>query len=169
MPHGRAAVLTLTFLALLAPAGQASALSPGEAEVIQRAAAHFLDSTPENNFLLAPTEVRGRLQSGKSDFVLVDVRSEKEFELWHLPGAISIPVREIAEPRSLAKLSREREIILYCNSGHESTKALSLLRILDYPAFSMKWGMMGWRTVPATAAALRAIAEGTTGSFPTAP
>ena len=107
-----------------------------------------------------------RIQAAKGDYVLVDARSDKEFKLWHLPGAISIPYRDIVAPENLSKLPKDKDIIVYCNSGQESSKVLAILRMLDYRAFSMKWGMLGWRTVPSTSAALKAIADGTAGNFP---
>lgn len=145
----------------------AFALENSEAAIVQQKAQKFLRETPANNFFLQPSEILARIQSGKNDFVLVDVRSSKEFKAWHLPQAINIPYRFIAELENLAKLPKDKEIILYCNAGHESTKALSILRMLDYKAFSMKWGMIAWKQVPATTAALKAIAEGVNGSFPT--
>jgi rhodanese-related sulfurtransferase len=158
--------VAVAILFVLASAGRASALSPEEARIIQQAAARYLESTPENNFLVSPAEVLARIQSGKADYLLVDVRTAKEFKLWHLPGAINIPNREIATPESIAKLPRDKELIVYCNSGHESSKVLSVLRILEFRALGMKWGVMAWRPVPATAATLKAIAEGTTATLP---
>lgn len=162
----RTAALALLFL--LAPASRALALSPEEVRVIQEASVRYLASTPDNNFMVAPADVAARLRASKGDFVLVDLRTDKEFKAWHLPGSISVPYRDIADPTSLAKLPKDKDVILYCNSGQESAKVLSILRLLDYRAWSMKWGVMAWRTVPATAAALKAIAEGTTGTLPIA-
>ena len=158
--------LALAVLVILAPAAKVAALSAEEARVIQQAAAHYLESTPENNFLVSPAEVLARIQSGKGDYLLVDVRTAKEFKLWHLPGAINIPYREVANPESIAKLPKDKDIVVYCNSGHESSKVLSVLRLLEFRAVGMKWGVMAWRPVPATAATLKAIAEGTTGTLP---
>jgi rhodanese-related sulfurtransferase len=160
--------LIVVILAAIAVASSsyAFALESSEAAIIQQKAQKFLGETPDNNFLLQPLEVLARINSGKKDFVLVDVRSFKEFKTWHLPQAINIPYREIAELENLAKLPKDKEVILYCNSGHESTKVLSVLRMLDYKAFGMKWGMIAWKQVPATSAALKAIADGVNGSFP---
>ena len=142
------------------------ALSPEESKTIQAAAEKFLDSTPDNNFFLQPDEINKKLKSGVKDFLLVDVRSTREFNVGHIPGAISIPYRDIVAPENLAMLPKDKEIILYCNSGHESTKVLSILRMLGYNVNGMKWGMMGWNVVPSTGAALKAIAVGTSGIFP---
>lgn len=158
--------LTAVVLVLCSPAGKALALSAEETRVIREASSRFLDSTPANNYFIPPADVLARIQAGKNDYVLVDVRSEKEFRLWHLPGAIGIPATTVVVPENLAKLPKDKDVIVYCNAGHDSAKVLSILRMLDYRAFGMKFGMLGWHTVPVTPAALKAIADGTSGTFP---
>jgi rhodanese-related sulfurtransferase len=153
-------------LVLGSSAGKALALSEEETRVIREASTRFLDGTPANNYFVAAAEVLARIQAGKNDYVLVDVRPEKEFKLWHLPGAIGIPATTIAASESLSRLPRDKDIILYCNAGHDSAKVLSILRLLDYRAFGMKFGMLGWHTVPVTPAALKAIADATAGTLP---
>lgn len=141
--------------------------NPAQDEAFRKAAAEYFEKTPENNYYLQPDDVLNRIKSGKNDFVLVDVRSEKEFRQWHLPGAIGIPYRDIADPTNLAKLPKDKDIILYCNSGHEESKALPVLGMLGYRAYGLKWGLMGWRTVPSTGAVLKAVSGSLEGKYPT--
>jgi rhodanese-related sulfurtransferase len=153
-------------LLLGSSAGSALALSPEEARVIREASARFLDATPPSNYFISAADVLARIQAGKNDFVLIDVRTEKEFKLWHLPGAVGIPATTMVLPENLSTLPKDKDIILYCNAGHDSAKMLSILRLLDYRAFGMKFGMLAWHTVPVTPAALKAIADATAGTFP---
>jgi rhodanese-related sulfurtransferase len=150
----------------LASTSLAHALTPEEKQIIQKAAVAFLDATPDNSYLLLPEEINKRILSGAKDFLLVDVRSNKEFKTGHLPGAINIPQQEIADPDSLALLPRDKEIILYCGSGHQSTKVLPILRMLGYKSYGMKWGMIGWDVGISTTEALKAIAVGTAQKYP---
>jgi phage shock protein E len=58
---------------------------------------------------------------------LLDVRSPGEFAGGHLPGAINIPVQELE--RRLAEAGpSDGELIVYCRSGHRSSRATQLLR-----------------------------------------
>ena len=58
---------------------------------------------------------------------LLDVRSTKEYAGGHLPGAVNIPVQEL--DRRLAEVGPvDHELIVYCRSGHRSTRAAELLR-----------------------------------------
>lgn len=57
---------------------------------------------------------------------LVDVRTPEEFAERHLPGAINIPVQELA--RRMGELEpRDRPLVLYCRSGSRSARAAKLL------------------------------------------
>lgn len=43
---------------------------------------------------------------------LVDVRDRTDFEVGHIPGALSIPLTELG--RKLDEIPRERTVITYC-------------------------------------------------------
>ncbi len=58
--------------------------------------------------------------------LLVDVRTFNEYGLGHLPGAINIPVQELAD--RLGELPRNKPIVLYCASGMRSLRADLLLK-----------------------------------------
>jgi len=44
---------------------------------------------------------------------LVEVLPPEEFEEWHLPGAISIPLRKI-DSEGPERLDRNRPVVVYC-------------------------------------------------------
>ena len=61
------------------------------------------------------------------DCILLDVRSPQEFKEGHLNGAINIPLCEL-EARVNYKLNNKSKIIIvYCQSGIRSKKALKIL------------------------------------------
>ena len=45
---------------------------------------------------------------------IVDVLPREEFAEEHLPGAISVPLKEL-DARSAARLHRDRAVVLYCH------------------------------------------------------
>jgi rhodanese-related sulfurtransferase len=65
--------------------------------------------------------------------LVVDVRSKLEYWLGHLPGAVCIPVQELAE-RIAAQpgVTKSSRILVYCASGARSAQAAQLLRQLGY-------------------------------------
>ena len=50
------------------------------------------------------------------DFVLIDTRARDAFAKAHIPGAISLPLQEIAQLAS--RLPRDKELVTYCWNKH---------------------------------------------------
>lgn len=46
---------------------------------------------------------------------VVDVLPREEYEARHLPGAISLPLKEMTRERMDELLDRDRPVITYCN------------------------------------------------------
>ena len=58
---------------------------------------------------------------------LLDVRSPEEYARGHLPGALNIPVQEL--DRRVAEVGpTDGELVVYCRSGHRSSRAAEILR-----------------------------------------
>ncbi|MBM4142323.1 MAG: hypothetical protein FJ225_01830 [Lentisphaerae bacterium] len=72
--------------------------------------------------------------------VVLDVRTPQEYELWHIPGAVNIPLGRLR--RSLEKLDRERPVFVYCKVGFRSYLAYRVLRQKGFRAASLSGGTM---------------------------
>ena len=57
--------------------------------------------------------------------VLVDVRTPEEFAAESVPGAINIPLDKVED--SLEFFRKQKNVVLYCNSGRQSDLALKKL------------------------------------------
>ncbi|MEI6970291.1 MAG: FAD-dependent oxidoreductase [bacterium] len=62
--------------------------------------------------------------------LIVDVRSPQEYETWHIPGAVNVPLAQLRD--SLARLPREKRILVYCKVGFRSYLAYRILRQRGY-------------------------------------
>jgi len=60
----------------------------------------------------------------ESEYLLIDVRQESEYELGHIPGAKLMPLAEV-ESR-LFSLPADQDLIFYCHNGGRSQWAASL-------------------------------------------
>ncbi len=60
-----------------------------------------------------------------ADGLILDVRSPQEYELWHIPGAVNIPLGKLRS--QLDKIPRDRMVYLYCKVGFRSYLAYRLL------------------------------------------
>jgi len=83
--------------------------------------------------VLAPREREELLEAvRKGTVTLVDVRPVEEYRAGHLPGAHSIPLRELRA--RLDELPRERDVVAYCR-GPYCTFASTAVRILSQAGF----------------------------------
>ncbi|MDO5043862.1 MAG: rhodanese-like domain-containing protein [Coriobacteriia bacterium] len=59
--------------------------------------------------------------------LLVDVRYLKEFNEGHVPGAINIPLPELADRMQKELPNTDQDIFIYCRSGNRSKQAEKFL------------------------------------------
>ena len=79
--------------------------------------------------LVAPATAREWLKKGA---IVVDVRSEREFQARHLPGAINIPLDQLRDAIARRAPDKEQPLLLHCLSGTRSGMAKALLKKLGY-------------------------------------
>jgi rhodanese-related sulfurtransferase len=88
------------------------------------------------------------LGQGKKVLVL-DVRSPKEFEQGHIPGAINIPAEELSKRIQALKLSPNTVIVTMCEHGGRSSRASLELRKLGFRTTSFcrleEWKKAGYK------------------------
>ncbi len=88
-------------------------------------------------------ELRARMAA--RDVVMLDVRPPEEYRAGHIPGAVSIPVEELAH--RIDELPEETEIVVYCR-GEYCVLAHDAVRLLtDHArrAVRLNDGMLEWR------------------------
>ncbi len=91
---------------------------------------------------LSAAELAARLD-GPIPPLLVDVREPTEYAAGHLPGAVLLPLSQLAA--RAAELPAEREIVLYCQRGGRSATAAALLRALPgYSVQELEGGCEAW-------------------------
>lgn len=65
--------------------------------------------------------------------ILIDVRTDSEYKLGHLDGAINIPYEDIVKGVSkLEDVDFNTNIIVYCKSGGRSSQAFDSLKNAGY-------------------------------------
>jgi phage shock protein E len=70
------------------------------------------------------------LEKIKAGAKVVDVRTPDEFRDGAYPGAVNIPLQDLA--RRLAEVPKDKPVVLYCASGARSGMAARLLRQAGY-------------------------------------
>tara|TARA_B100001248_G_C27351890_1_gene441771 strand:+ start:383 stop:700 length:318 start_codon:yes stop_codon:yes gene_type:complete len=64
------------------------------------------------------------------DYLIIDVRTQEEFQSGHIENASNIQWQNIAIIQE--KITKNRKIYLYCRSGNRSQKATDILIELGY-------------------------------------
>lgn len=92
--------------------------------------------------------------AGEDAPLVVDVRTEKEWQDSHIAGSVSLPLNQLAE-RS-GELPKDRALVLHCRSGYRSSLAASMLQREGFTkVLDLVGGFDAWQAtqLPAEAAA----------------
>lgn len=88
------------------------------------------------------TELARRLQDDNG-LVLLDVREPHELEISGLPGAINIPLGQLAS--RLSELDSASEMVVFCKAGTRSARALELLLSAGFRKLkNLQGGINAW-------------------------
>jgi rhodanese-related sulfurtransferase len=79
-----------------------------------------------------------------NDPLVVSVRAPDAYAIGHIEGAINIPWKTIAQVENLEKIDPDRDIVVYCYTGHTGGLATTVLNLLGYNARNMKFGLVDW-------------------------
>lgn len=84
-------------------------------------------------------------RAGDGDVTVLDVRPAAEYAAGHLPGAINIPVDELAD--RLAELPADAEVVAYCRGPYcvFAHDAVRLLRTAGRQAYRLDEGVVEWQ------------------------
>ncbi len=86
--------------------------------------------------------LRARVRRG--EVTLLDVRPPEEYAAGHIPGALSVPLPELA--RQLAKLPKRQEVVAYCRGPYcvMAIEAVRQLRAKGFKAVRLEEGVLDW-------------------------
>lgn len=78
----------------------------------------------------------------RNDTLIIDLRSKKEYEKYHIPGAHHI---DYEDAPALFSLPKEKTIILYCERGASSLVRAREMEEKGYRVKSLAGGIHGWQ------------------------
>ena len=77
-------------------------------------------------------------------YIILDVRTQEEYDQGHIPGAILIPDTEIEERAEDVLTDKDQLILVYCRSGRRSKLASEILVELGYTNIREFGGIIDW-------------------------
>ena len=83
-----------------------------------------------------------QLNQEPSQWTILDVRTDEEYQASHLSSAVHIPLHELAF--RMNELDSSKPIAVICRSGARSMQATHLLCQSDFKAVNVQGGMKAW-------------------------
>ena len=100
------------------------------------------NAAPKRRVDLSPEEAKARMEANP-DLILLDVRTQEEYDDGHIPGAVCLPSDMIEEGMPFS-FDKDAEILLYCHSDKRSAEAASRLRAMGYTNVSDIGCILDW-------------------------
>jgi rhodanese-related sulfurtransferase len=86
--------------------------------------------------------VQEAYQKYQSGTLVVDVRTQEEWDAYHAPNTTLIPLDQL--PNRLSELPKDKEILVICHSGNRSKQGRDILVNAGYNAASINGGLLAW-------------------------
>ncbi len=80
----------------------------------------------------------------ETGYVILDTRTQEEYDEGHIPGAILIPYDEILQKAEGVLTDKDQLILVYCRSGRRSKLAAEDLVKLGYTNIKEFGGIIDW-------------------------
>ena len=84
------------------------------------------------------------LMDSESGYIIIDARTQEEYDQGHIPGAILIPEYDIADRAEKELPDKNQLILVYCRSGRRSKIAAEELVKLGYTNVKEFGGIIDW-------------------------
>lgn len=97
---------------------------------------------PKSSADLTAEEAKERMEENPN-VILLDVRTQEEFDEGHIPGAVCLP-NEFITAEMPFPFEKDAEILVYCRSGRRSAEAASKLRSMGFTKVFDFGGILDW-------------------------
>ena len=85
-----------------------------------------------------------QIMDSEEGYIILDVRTQEEYDQGHIPGAIVISHEGIAEKAEDVMTDKDQLILVYCRSGRRSKIAAEALVELGYTNIKEFGGISDW-------------------------
>ena len=85
-----------------------------------------------------------QIMDTEEGYIILDARTQEEYDEGHIPGAIVISHEEITEKAEGVLMDKNQLILVYCRSGRRSKIAAEALVELGYTNIKEFGGIIDW-------------------------
>lgn len=137
------AILVFTVLAVIIGGWPQAGSAANHSQLLEQAASAYFERMPDDSYKIPEAELKQLVDSKDNGIYILDIRDPKDYALGHIAGANNIPFKKVGQ--NLAKLPRNKKIIVYCYTGQTGGQTTAALNIAGFKARSLNGGMNnGW-------------------------
>ena len=89
-------------------------------------------------------ELQNKVNNLKQDEVLLDVRTEAEFQQGHIAGAVNFDISSPNIMQEIVNLDNSKTYIVYCRSGGRSQMASMIMQQKGLKVINSSVGIIHW-------------------------
>jgi rhodanese-related sulfurtransferase len=99
-----------------------------------------------NRGLLISAATAIRVLNNNDDALVIDIRPVAEYKNGHIKGAKNIPLNEFASGIDGYSKFKDKPVLIYCNSGNTTTRAIKLLKKAGFEKINnLQGGIAAWK------------------------
>ena len=102
------------------------------------------ENDQEAAYMNITAEEAKQIMDSEDGYIILDARTQEEYDQGHIPGAIVISHEEIAEKAEEVLADKDQLILVYCRSGRRSKIAAEALVELGYTNIKEFGGIIDW-------------------------
>lgn len=102
------------------------------------------ETKQEATYMNITAQEAKNLMDTEEGYIILDVRTQEEFDEGHIPGAIQISHEEVEEKAEGVLTDKDQLILVYCRSGRRSKLAAEALVALGYTNIREFGGIIDW-------------------------
>ena len=102
------------------------------------------ENSQEAVYVNITAEDAKEIMDSEEGYIILDVRTQEEYDQGHIPGAVLIPNTEIEARAEAILADKDQLILVYCRSGNRSKKAAEILVELGYTNIKEFGGIIDW-------------------------
>lgn len=139
-----AAIVTAS-ISLAACGGSESTSTPESASEPEVAATDAATSEAAGIRVVSPEQAAATIANAPADLVILDVRTQEEFDEGHIEGAVVLDFYRDDFAEALAEFDPDVPYVLYCRSGNRSSGARAIMAELGFASVEdVDGGIVGW-------------------------
>lgn len=100
----------------------------------------------KGNHLISPEKAKDILSKQGDDYIFVDIRNPREYDNFHIEGAVNVPLQRVLDDEFIPYLNDGKKKVLYSNESIKANEIRLLLTQYGYDnLFVLQGGAQYWK------------------------